>query len=96
MPSRINVDLRDEKLYKALKIRAIEEGTSLREIVVDALRRCLYQKATPPEGKNVKGVDWAAVKRLREVRKSIFGNRILPGDSADLIREAREERLSRL
>jgi hypothetical protein len=68
----------------------------VREIVVEALRRCLRQKVAPYEGKNAKGIDRAAIKRLKEVKKSIFGDRILPSDSADLIREAREERLSRL
>jgi len=70
------------------KIRAVEEGTTVREIVVAALRRWLRSRNETGEGLNR-----TAVERLNEVRRRIFGNRVLPGSSADLIREAREDRL---
>ncbi|MEW6771755.1 MAG: hypothetical protein AB1330_10275 [Bacillota bacterium] len=89
--SRLNIDLRDEMLYKAIKIRAVEEGTTVREIVVAALRQWLRSG-----NETGKGLNRTAVERLNEVRRRIFGNRVLPGSSADLTREAREERLSRL
>ncbi|MEW6173527.1 MAG: hypothetical protein AB1510_10775 [Bacillota bacterium] len=91
MPSRLNIDLRDEGLYKAVKIQAVEEGTTVRDIVTEALRQWLRQK-----GNKAKGIDRAALTRMNEARKRVFGSRVLPGSSTDLIREARKERLSRL
>ena len=35
---RITVDLGNEELHKAIKIAAIEQGKSMREIVLEALR----------------------------------------------------------
>ncbi|MEW6448012.1 MAG: hypothetical protein AB1426_07990 [Bacillota bacterium] len=91
MSSRLNIDLKDEGLYKAIKIRAVEEGTTVREMVAEALRQWLGRK-----DKKAKGIDRAALTRMNEVRKRVFGDRVLPGSSTDLIRETREERLSRL
>ncbi|MGQ9532542.1 MAG: hypothetical protein ACUVTQ_07030 [Desulfotomaculales bacterium] len=91
MPTRLNVDLRDESLYKAIKFRAVEEGTTVREVVISALRQWLHSRA-----ETGKGISRTAVQRLNEVRRRVFGDRVLSGSSADLIREAREERLTRL
>jgi len=89
--SRLNIDLRDEELYKAVRIVAIENGTTVREIVIEALRQWLRQNE---DRKVSEGARQAAVARLNEVRRRVFGERILIGDSVDLIREAREERFT--
>ncbi|MFZ5898429.1 MAG: hypothetical protein ACOYU7_04525 [Bacillota bacterium] len=91
MRSRLNIDLRDEGLYKAIKIQAVEEGTTVREIVVAALRQWFRSRKQTGTG-----IDRTAVKRLNQARRRIFGDRVLPGSSVDLIREAREERLPEL
>lgn len=91
MSSRLNIDLRDEGLYKVIKIRAVEEGTTMREMVAEALRQWLSRK-----DKKLKGIDRAALIQMNEARKRVFGDRVLPGSSTDLIRETREERSSRL
>jgi plasmid stability protein len=91
MRTRLNIDLRDEGLYKAIKIQAVEKGTSVRKIVEEALRQWLRSQS-----ETERHIDRAAVKRLSEVRERVFGDRVLPGSSAALIQEAREERLSRL
>ncbi len=36
--AKITVDLGDEELYRAVKIAAIEHRSSLREVVIEALR----------------------------------------------------------
>jgi hypothetical protein len=89
MPTRLNLDLKDEKLYKAVKIRAVQKGATVREIVVQALQEFLEYRSGRP-------VTRLAVSRLNEMRRKIFGERVLPGHAAGLIREAREERTGRL
>lgn len=89
MSTRLNLDLKDEKLYKALKILAVQEGTTVREIVTQALREFLECRPGRP-------VTRLAVGSLNETRRKIFGERVLPGHAADFIREAREERDSLL
>jgi hypothetical protein len=91
MPTRLSIDLRDESLYKAIKFRAVEEGTTVRQVVISALRQWLHSRA-----ETGKGINRTAVKQLSEVRRRVFGDRVLSGSSVDLIREAREERLARL
>jgi len=89
MSTRLNLDLKDEKLYKAVKIRAVQEGTTVREIVVQALQEFLECRSGRPVTRH-------AVNRLNEIREKIFGERVLPGHAAGFIREAREEKTSRL
>ncbi len=85
MSTRLNLDLKNEELYKAVKIRAVQEGTTVREIVTQVLQQWL-------EGRKVRPVNRRAVTRLNEIREKIFGERVLPGHAADSIREARGER----
>lgn len=89
MSTRLNLDLKDKELYKAVKIRAVQEGTTVREIVTQVLQQRL-------EGRKVRPVNRLAVTRLNEIREKIFGERVLPGHAADLIRETREEQSGRL
>jgi len=89
MSTRLNLDLKDEKLYKALKIRAVQEGTTVREIVTKALQQWLESRPGRP-------VTHLAVARLNEMREKIFGEQVLSGHAADFIRQGREERTSQL
>lgn len=89
MSARLNLDLKDEKLYKAVKVRAVQEGTTMRKIVAQALQEFLECQPGRP-------VTRLAVSKLNEIREKIFGERVLPGHAADFIREDREGRTSRL
>ena len=42
--SKITVDLGDDDLYRALKIAAIENKSSLREVVIEALKDWLIRQ----------------------------------------------------
>ena len=42
--SKITVDLGDDELYRALKIAAIENKSSLREVVIEALKDWLIRQ----------------------------------------------------
>ena len=44
--TRITVDLGDEELLKAIKIAAVEQGKSIREIVIESLQQWLERKKT--------------------------------------------------
>jgi hypothetical protein len=83
---RVTIEI-DAELHRRLKERAALEGKSVRELCVETLERELQWKASKP---NMSGTE--LVERLQRLQQEIFGDRVLPGDSADLIREAREER----
>jgi len=48
--TRITVDLGSEELAKALKIAAVQQGRTVRDIVVEALNRWLEGGGVPPNG----------------------------------------------
>lgn len=54
--------------------------------------REIKYEAIKPHSKDQKRPYRGLVKRFRELRKEVFGDTVLPGNSADLIREAREIR----
>ena len=65
--TRITVDLGNEELLKAIKIAAVEQDKSIREIVTDALRQWLDKK----EGR-AKGEDFQAmIKAVSEYRETL-------------------------
>jgi hypothetical protein len=45
--TRITVDLGSEELLKAVKIAAVEQGKSVRKIVIESLQQWLERKKTP-------------------------------------------------
>ena len=45
--TRITVDLGDAELLKAIKIAAVEQGKSIRVIVIEALQQWLERKKAP-------------------------------------------------
>ena len=42
--TKITVDLRDDELYRAIKIAAIEHKSSLRQVVIEALKEWLRRQ----------------------------------------------------
>ena len=63
--TRITVDLRSEELLKAVKIAAVEQGKSIREIVIESLQQWLERKKTPRDK------DFQAMMRVvNEYRKT--------------------------
>ena len=86
---RLTLDL-DPMVQRRLKAVAAMKGISMRQYCLTAIGRELSKD-------EVQGVvdlpfGHEALDRLDAFRKEIFGDRILPGDSVDLIREARESR----
>ena len=85
---RLTLDL-DPAFQRRLKATAALKGVSMRGYCLAAIGRELAQD----EANGVSG--WPAffrAERLALRRKEIFGGKSLSGDSADLIREAREIR----
>jgi len=63
--TRITVDLGSEELFKAVKFAAVEQGKSIREIVIEALEQWLGRK----KGSGQKDFQ-AMIKALNEYRKT--------------------------
>jgi len=63
--TRITIDLGSEELLKTVKFAAVEQGKSIREIVIEALEQWL-------EGKKISGPKdfQAMMKVLNEYRKT--------------------------
>ena len=86
---RLTLDL-DPMVQRRLKAVAAMKGISMRQYCLTAISRELSKD-------EVQGVidlpfGHEALDRLDALRKEIFGDKVLPGDSADFIREARESR----
>ncbi|MEX2431068.1 MAG: hypothetical protein WD645_04025, partial [Dehalococcoidia bacterium] len=82
-------------LQRRLKVAAALKGISMREYVTQALGKVLDKDAADmPLDKRPISKEW--LDELDALRSEIFKDRTLPGDSTDLIREAREERARQL
>lgn len=64
--TRITVDLGSEELLKAIKIAAVEQDKSIREIVIEALKQWLERRKTPG-GKDFQSM----IQVVNEYRKTI-------------------------
>ena len=86
---RLTLDL-DPIFQRRLKAIAALKGVSMRRYCQDAID----QELTRDEANGMGGLLSAKPDHelFAELRNEIFGNRTLPGNSADLIREAREIR----
>ena len=86
---RLTLDL-EPGFQRRLKVMAAIKGTSMREYCQTAIDREL----TKDEANGADGLspDRPDHERLAELQKQIFGDKTLPGNSVDLIREAREIR----
>ena len=86
---RLTLDL-DPTFQRRLKAIAALKGVSMRWYCQDAIDR----KLATDEGNGIGGLlsDKPDHELFAELRQEIFGGNRLPGNSADLIREAREIR----
>ena len=91
--SRFTLDMTPE-LRTRLKIAAARRGVTMRRYSLSAIERQLEREEIAVLAPA--GFDSDAVARARSLQKAVFGERRLAGDSTDLIREAREERLKHL
>jgi hypothetical protein len=88
---RLTLDL-DAPLQRRLKAITALKGISMRQYCQAAIEKEL----TKDEAQGLMALPFGqeALDRLEALQSKIFQGRTLPGDSADLIREARANRLS--
>ena len=86
---RLTLDL-DPSVQRRLKAAAAIKGMSMRQYCLAAITRELVKD----EVKTVPSLPFGheALDRLDALRLEIFGDEVLPGDSVEFIREARESR----
>ena len=86
---RLTLDL-DPPVQRRLKTIAAIKGISMRQYCLTAITRELSKD----EAQGIIDLPFGheALDRLDTLRKEIFGDKILPGDSVDFIREGRESR----
>lgn len=86
----ITLDAETERL---LNDAATLSGMSVEKFCLTAIAEGA-ERAVFPDGRNDAFTEESleSLKKLAETRERIFNGRTLPGNSADLIREAREER----
>ena len=90
---RLTLDL-DAPVQRRLKAVAALKGISMRQYCQTAIGKELAQdeaNGLPGPSEPLSNADHFAA-----LRKKYFGDRVLPGDSADFIREAREIRDAQL
>ena len=88
---RLTLDL-DPPMQRRLKAVAALKGISMRQYCLTAIG----QELDRDESNGVLGKPDGRFEELLALRKEIFGDRVLPGSSVDLIREAREIRDAQL
>lgn len=86
---RLTIDL-DPLVQRRLKAIAALRGISMRQYCLTAIERELA--IDEAAGATSLPFGHAALDRLTSLQTEIFQGRSVPGDSADLIREAREAR----
>lgn len=91
--SRFTLDMTPD-LRTRLKIAAARKDTTMREYCLSAIEQQLAQEEL---GVITSGnFDSKAIGEARVLQESIFGHNRLPDDSAELIRQIREERVGQL
>ena len=86
---RLTLDM-DPPVQRRLKVIAALKGISMRQYCLTAIDKELAQD----EAAGVPNLPFGneALDRLDALREEILGDKVLPGDSAEFIREARESR----
>ncbi len=86
---RLTIDL-DPPVQRRLKVIAALKGISMRRYCLGAIEKEL----AADESEEAKALPFGeeALNRLAYLQAEVFGGRQVPGDSADLIREARAAR----
>lgn len=90
---RLTLDL-DAPLQRRLKAVAALKGISMRQYCQTAIERELDEdegSEMPEEAPRL-----ARAEHFAALRQKYFGDRVLPGNSVDIIREMREERDAQL
>ena len=87
---RLTLDL-DAPLQERLKAVAEQKGVSMRQYCQTAIEKELGEDEAAPQP-SLSG----AAERFAALRKKHFGDRVLPGNSVDLIREGRELRTAQI
>ena len=90
---RLTLDL-DAPLQRRLKAVAALKGISMRQYCQSAIEKELEEDEA--EGVADESARLSNSEYFAQVRKEVFGDRVLPGNSVDLIREAREIREAEL
>lgn len=86
---RLTLDL-DPPVQRRLKVAAALRGISMRQYCLTAINRELAKDEVTAVTSLSFGHE--ALDRLDTLRMEIFGDEVLPGDSVDFVREARESR----
>jgi len=86
---RLTIDL-DPPVQRRLKVIAALKGISMRRYCLTAIEKELAQD----EVEEAKALPFGeeALNRLASLQAEVFGGRQVPGDSSELIREARKAR----
>lgn len=91
--SRFTLDMTPE-LRTRLKIAAARKGVTMRQYSLSAIEQQLDEEEV---GMLAYGAfDREAIEKARELQETVFGGRQLVDESTQLIRQAREERVSQL
>ena len=86
---RLTLDM-DPAFQRRLKATAALKGISMRQYCLTAIDRELAKdEVTEDESSDV---DLPASEHFRRLRREVFGDRVLLGNSVDMLREAREIR----
>ncbi len=88
--TRLIIDVRPE-LRRRIKLAAAAGDVSVREYVVSILEQVVPSEAAA-SGDPGRPITAETVRRLSETRAAVMRGRVFTDDSADLIREMREER----
>ena len=86
---RLTLDM-DPAFQRRLKSTAALKGVSMRQYCLSAIGNEIAKDEVG--GKKAEQNDIPLSKRFNEVRDEVFGDRALPGNSADLVQEGREEK----
>lgn len=86
---RLTLDL-DPPVQRRLKVAAALRGISMGRYCLTAIDKELARDEAT--GVPILPFGHEAMDRFAALRAELFGDRVLPGDSVDFIREARESR----
>ena len=90
---RLTLDL-DAPLQRRLKAVAALKGISMRQYCQTAIEKELDEDEAGGGSEEVSR--FSRAEHFAALRKEIFGDRVVPGNSVDVIREMREERDAQL
>ena len=90
---RLTLDM-DPGFQRRLKATAALKGVSMREYCLSAIDRELAKDEVREQKREQ--IDLPLSERFKKHGKEVIGDHVLPGNSADLIREGREERAAQL